>query len=110
MEQFEQAKEHQSRIAKLLDDSFEYFDVILSLSTASHAPLRNEKEKDDPSLIWNMCGNPTISMPVTKTQEGFPLGIQAVSRRYNDKMLLRFVSLLRNRELIPDAPNPKLDL
>ena len=110
MEQFESAVEYQSKIAKLLDNSFGYFDVILSLSTASHAPLRNEKEKDDPSLIWNMCGNPTISMPVTKTQEGFPLGIQAVSRRYNDKMLLRFVSLLRNRELIPDAPNPKLDL
>ena len=110
MEQFESAVEYQSKIAKLLDSSFVYFDVILSLSTASHAPLRNENEKDDPSLIWNMCGNPTISMPVTKTQNGLPLGIQAVSRRYNDRMLLRFVNLLRNRELIPDAPNPKLDL
>ena len=110
MEQFERAVEYQSRIARMLDDFFTNFDVILSLSTASHAPLRNDKEKDDPSLIWNMCGNPTISMPVIKTQDGLPMGIQAVSRRYNDKMLLRFVNLLRNRDLISDAPNPKLDL
>ena len=110
MEQFERAVEYQSRIARILDDFFTNFDVILSLSTASHAPLRNDKEKDDPSLIWNMCGNPTISMPVIKTQDGLPMGIQAVSRRYNDKMLLRFVNLLRNRDLISDAPNPKLDL
>ena len=110
IEQFEQAKEHQSRIAKLLDDSFADFDIILSLSTASHAPLRNEKETEDPSLIWNMCGVPTISMPVTKSQQNLPLGIQVVSRRYNDIMLLRFIKLLRNRNLIPDGPYPKLNL
>lgn len=108
--QFDQAIEYQSKISKILDKSFEQFDIIISLSTAGHAPLRNEKEKDDPSLIWTMCGNPAINMPVVKTEEGLPMGIQTVARRYNDKLLLRFVSLLRRKGLIFDAPYPSLEI
>lgn len=108
--QFDQAIEYQSKISKILDKSFEQFDIIISLSTSGHAPLRNEREKDDPSLIWTMCGNPAISMPVIKTENGLPMGIQTVARRYNDKLLLRFVSHLRRNGLIFDAPYPSLEI
>lgn len=107
---FDQAIEYQSKISRILDKSFEQFDIIISLSTAGHAPLRNEKEKDDPSLIWTMCGIPAISMPIVKTEKGLPMGIQASARRYNDKLLLRFVSLLRRKKLIVDGPYPTLEL
>ena len=107
--QFDQAVDYQSKISKMLDKSFEEFDMIISLSTAGHAPLRNEKEKDDPSLIWTMCGNPTISMPVIRTEKGLPMGIQVIARRYNDKLLLRFASYLRRKGLIFDGPYPNLE-
>lgn len=110
MEQYEMALEYQSKISRILDSSFKEFDIIISLSTAGQAPLRNEKEKDDPSLIWTMCGVPSISMPIVETQNGLPMGIQSIARRYNDKLLLKFVNLLRHKNLIPDGPYPKLDL
>jgi len=108
--QFDDAIEYQNAIANKIDKAFEGFDVIISLSTASHAPLRNEKEIDDPSLIWTMCRIPTINMPIVKTHAGLPMGIQTVARRYNDKLLLSFVNMLRSRNLISDGPNPKLEL
>jgi Asp-tRNA(Asn)/Glu-tRNA(Gln) amidotransferase A subunit family amidase len=109
-EKFENAVAYQAKITKLLDEKFKDFDIIISLSTASDAPLRNEDEKDDPSLIWNMCGNPTISMPVIKTNRNLPMGIQVTSRKYNDLLLLEFVKILRKRNLIPDGPYPKLKI
>jgi len=105
-EQFHDALEYQSKIRNILDDLFKEFDIILSLSTCGHAPLINEREKDDPSLIWTMCGNPAISMPAIKTKNELPMGIQAISRRYNDKLLLNFVNLLHKKNFIYDAPYP----
>jgi len=108
MDKFDLALEYQSKLSRLLDKSFEKFDIIISLATAGHAPLRNEMEKEDPSLIWTMCGVPTISMPAVKTNIGLPMGIQAVARRYNDLLLLRFVKLLREKNSIQDAPYPEI--
>ena len=107
--QFDAALEHQFKMTRILDNSFEEFDIVISLSTAGHAPLRNEKEKDDPSLIWTMCGNPTINMPGIKIENGLPLGIQAVARKYNDKLLLRFISLLQRKNIIRNGPYPNID-
>jgi len=108
MDKFDLALEYQSKLSRILDKSLEKFDIIISLATAGHAPLRNEMEKEDPSLIWTMCGVPTISMPVVKTNIGLPMGIQAVARRYNDLLLLRFVKLLREKNSIQDAPYPEI--
>ncbi|MBM3911171.1 MAG: amidase [Thaumarchaeota archaeon] len=107
-EQFDEAIEYQNKISHIIDNGFEGFDIIISMSTASHAPLREEKETDDPSLIWTMCRNPTINIPAFKTQAGLPMGLQAVARRYNDKLLLNFVKLIRSMNLIPDSPNPMI--
>jgi Asp-tRNA(Asn)/Glu-tRNA(Gln) amidotransferase A subunit family amidase len=107
-EKFDFSIEYQAKLSKILDMAFHDFDIIISLSTAGHAPLRDEKEKDDPSLIWTMCGVPTISIPALKTDNGLPLGIQAVARRYNDKLLLQFVKLLHEKKHIQDAPYPEL--
>lgn len=107
-EQFDAAIEYQNRISHIIDRAFEGFDIIISISTASHAPLREEREIDDPSLIWTMCRNPTINIPAFKTHAGLPIGLQAIARRYNDKLLLNFVKLIRNMDLIPDGPNPQI--
>ena len=100
--QFNEALENQNKLRMLLDNSFKDFDIIISLSTAGHAPLRNEQENDDPSLIWTMCGNPAVNLPIFITQKGLPMGIQAVARRFNDKLLLNFLQILRKKNLVPD--------
>lgn len=106
--QYEKALAFQSKIRNILDNLFFNFDIIISLSTAGEAPMKEELEKDDPSLIWTMCGNPAISMPAVITPSGLPMGIQAVSRRYNDKLLLSFIKNLYHNQLILDGPFPRL--
>ncbi len=107
---FDRAISYQSKITNQLDKLFTHFDIILSLSTAGHAPMRNEIEKDDPSLIWTMCGNPAINIPILSTEEKLPMGVQAVARKYNDKLLLNFINLLHKKNIIYDAPYPNLKL
>jgi Asp-tRNA(Asn)/Glu-tRNA(Gln) amidotransferase A subunit family amidase len=110
MNQFDLALNYQSKINQLLDKQFQNFDVVFSLSTAGHAPFRNEKQKDDPSLIWTLCGVPTINLPVFKTKENLPLGIQVFSRKYDDILLLEFINLLHDMKIISSAPFPTLSI
>jgi Asp-tRNA(Asn)/Glu-tRNA(Gln) amidotransferase A subunit family amidase len=108
--QFDNAIDYQNKISRSLDKDFESFDILISLSTANPAPLRNETELDDPSLIWTMCGVPTINIPFFKTSQGLPIGIQVIARKYNDKLLLQFVKFLRQLNLINDGPYPQIKL
>lgn len=103
MSEFDSAIEYQTKIRRILDELFCSFDIIISLSTAGHAPLRDKKENDDPSLIWTMCGNPTINIPTIKTENGLPMGVQVVARRFNDILLLNFVNLLHKQNLITNS-------
>ena len=98
---YNNALQYQSTISQMLDNQFNKYDFIFSLSTADHAPLRNEEEREDPSLIWTMCGVPTINLPVFKTSKKLPLGIQVFSKKYNDLHLLDFVIFLQQKNIIP---------
>jgi len=106
--QFNDAIKYQFKLGKILDKLFKEFDIIVSLSTAGHAPFRNEREKEDPSLIWTLCGNPAVSVPAFKTPEDLPMGLQIVCRKYNDLLLLQFLKSLKNKKLIPNGPYPLL--
>jgi len=105
-QEYDKAIEHQVSLRNLLDESFKQFDIIISLSTSGHAPLRDEQETDDPSLIWTMCGIPTINIPAFITPSGLPLGVQISARRFNDKLLLKFLNLLAQKGLAHKGPNP----
>jgi len=107
MDKFDFALNYQNNISKKLDQMFNDFDILISLSTAGCAPLKKEKEIDDPSLIWTMCGVPAINIPAFN-YNGLPFGVQIVSRKYNDLLLLRFVNLLHSKEIIHNTPNPNL--
>ena len=107
--EFDEALKYQNKITGVLDEYFQSFDILISLSTSTHAPLRNEKEIDDPSLIWTMCGTPTINIPYSKSYQNLPIGIQVIGRKYNDKLLLKFVKFLHELNLIKDGPYPKLN-
>ena len=104
--EYYQALENQNRIINAMDDFFDEYDVIISLSTAGEAPLREETEKPDPSLMWTLSHLPVISCPVFASQEGLPFGLQIASRKYNDIKLFRFADHLLKLNFIPEGANP----
>lgn len=102
---YHEALKNQEKIIHSMDSFFENYDVIISLSTAGEAPLREESEKPDPSLIWTLSQLPVISAPVFRSPGGLPYGVQFASRKYNDLLLFRFTDYLRKNEMIPAGSN-----
>lgn len=94
---YQEACARQVELTHLLDQFFENYDIILTLSTAGEAPELGNPEKPDSCLIWTLCGAPAISLPVLRGSEGLPYGIQIVARKYADKKLLHFAKLITSR-------------
>jgi Asp-tRNA(Asn)/Glu-tRNA(Gln) amidotransferase A subunit family amidase len=90
-------------LAQKLEGFFRNYDVIVTLSTAGQAPDREVFETDDSCLVWTLCGQPVIGIPQFKSPEGLPFGFQAVGRRYNDYLLLKFAKQLRDWGLTSNA-------
>ncbi len=106
VEEYHQALIDQDEIALKMDDFMKNYDILISLSTAGSAPLRDETEEPDPALIWTMTHLPVISSPVFKSPDGLPFGLQISARRYNDYLLFRFADFLRAENMIPSGANP----
>lgn len=84
-----------------IDKLFMPYDFILSLGTSSSAPLRAVEELQDPSLIWTMGHLPAIAAPTFRCPQGLPFGVQFVSRRWNDYLLLQGVEELIKVGVLP---------
>lgn len=108
--EYKKALEEQEVLAHAMDRFFTEYDVIVSLSTAGEAPLREVTERPDPALMWTMTHLPVISAPVFVSPEGLPFGLQMVARRYNDPLLFKFADNLLSLGLIPKGPNPSVKL
>ncbi len=105
LDEYKNALDKQEQLAQSMDEFFHEYDILFTLSTAGHAPKREEIEKPDSALIWNMTYLPVISAPVFKSPEGLPFGLQLIARRYNDLLLFRFANYLRDLDLIPYCAN-----
>jgi len=81
----------QIQLAKHLDVILSKYDFLVSLSVSGESPLLSEKELDDPSLMWTLCGVPSLNMPLNKGPNGLPFGFQMMTRKYFDQKLLSFV-------------------
>jgi len=82
-------------IQQNLTNKFEFmikdYDFLITPSTASVAPKIGENEKIDTSLIWTFFGAPAISLPIFYDEKKrLPFGLQVISSRYNDLILLNF--------------------
>jgi len=100
------ALDTQSRMAAAMDALFHDHDIVLSLSTAGDAPLRQASEPPDPALIWTACHLPVVSVPKFVSPRRLPFGVQVVARRYNDLLLLRFLSFLHQMDEVPTSAHP----
>lgn len=91
-ESYASALERQVELARMMDRFMRGFDVMITLSTAGEAPLRDVEERPDSALMWTLAQLPSLSAPVFKSPRGLPYGLQIVARRYNDPLLLKFVA------------------
>ncbi len=91
----------QVELVRLMDRFTQGFDVLVTLSTAGEAPLRHVEERPDSALMWTLAQLPSISAPVFKGPRELPFGLQIVARRYNDPLLLKFVTEAVQRGHLP---------
>ncbi len=104
--QYEQALDLQVVAARAMDAFFSGFDAIVTLSTGSSAPPREQVEVPDSALIWTLTHLASVSAPAFTSPEGMPFGVQLVARRYNDPLLFRLVGELVERQFLPAGCNP----
>ncbi len=100
---YAKAVEEQNELIYAVDDMFDAYDVIISLSTAGEAPLRDVPELPDPSLMWTLAHLPVVSVPQFTAPSGLPFGFQVAARKYNDYLLFDFIEFLRALGMIPNA-------
>jgi amidase len=90
---------------------YEKFDVLLTLTTSAPAPKLGVLNCNDSTLtadtwyrhlfryvshtaLYNMTGQPAISLPLAQTEAGMPIGIQAVGRFGTEDVLLALAAQL----------------
>ncbi|MBX2861819.1 MAG: amidase [Vampirovibrio sp.] len=106
VEAYQQALKDQEAMAQVVDTWIQDFDAVVTLSTAGEAPLREDTERPDSALLWNMTYLPVISAPTFIGPTGLPFGLQLVARRYNDYKLFKVASYFNTHGLLPDGVNP----
>ncbi|MEK6558104.1 MAG: amidase, partial [Candidatus Margulisiibacteriota bacterium] len=94
VEAYLKALSDQVELCQKMDEFMKDYDVLVCLSTAGEAPDRGVLENPDPALMWTLTYLPSISAPFFTSPNNLPFGMQIVSRRYNDYLLLNFLDLL----------------
>jgi Asp-tRNA(Asn)/Glu-tRNA(Gln) amidotransferase A subunit family amidase len=103
VESYRQALLDQEQIIRDMDDYLSTVDVIISLSTSGEAPPRDQTEAPDPCLIWTLAHLPALNVPLFKSPNGLPFGLQVVARKYSDYNVLDFVDALVAKGYAPRA-------
>ncbi|MEY2818787.1 MAG: hypothetical protein RL275_2250 [Chloroflexota bacterium] len=90
------ARRTQAEVRRRCDNLFEEFDVLILPTTPITAPiLEGENAVERARLLtrltapFNVTGLPALSIPCGFTSEGLPIGLQIVSRAWNESGVLR---------------------
>lgn len=85
-------------IAEKTVEVFENYDFILS-PIAPNPPFKLGSRMDNPVAMYlsdvftvqaNLAGIPAIALPIAKSQEGLPIGVQFMANLFEEKKLLEF--------------------
>ncbi len=85
-----------------INDLYSNFDFILS-PTAPNPAFKFGEKSEDPvamylediyTVLANLVGNPAISLPLYKTKEGLPIGMQLMANDQEEEKLLSFAQQL----------------
>lgn len=93
-----------------LDDVFDEFDAILTPAAPGEAP-RGLDSTGSPVFctIWTYLGMPAVTLPLMRSSNGLPIGVQLVGRRDSDSRLLRTANWLAGlmAQKQPSASRPR---
>ncbi len=72
------------------EEVFERCDAIVTPAASGPAP-RGLESTGDPAFctLWTLCGMPCITLPLMRSEQGLPMGVQLVGPRHGDARLLR---------------------
>ncbi len=104
LDEYTSALDRQHALRRVHDEWISGFDAAMTLSTAGTAPAWGAHDPVDSALVWTLCGAPSLSAPVLAGEDGMPLGLQLVGRRWHDHRLLDAVDWLTAHRLLPAAP------
>lgn len=100
-EQYQEALEKQSNETIKFDQWMDSYDILITLATANEAPIGlATPDIPDANLIWTYLGLPIATLPALKGQNGLPIGVNAITKKYNDKLLLEFLNYLSSIALL----------
>ncbi|WP_085523038.1 amidase [Tuberibacillus sp. Marseille-P3662] len=101
--QFKQLEKERARLWHLMQDKLDQYDIILSPTVAVPAftfdregpdTINGRAIKPDSdwvmAQIYNITGLPAASIPISVTEAGLPIGMQAAAQRLSDLTLLQF--------------------
>lgn len=79
----------QKRMRKSIAAFFEQYDAFLSVPASGEAP-KGLTSTGDPIFcaLWSFLGVPSMTLPLTKSSNGLPLGIQLIGNYRGDAKLL----------------------
>jgi amidase len=98
-------------ITRSVSAFFRSYDVLVTPTVATSPPLLGSLNQNDPSLdprgwlnkvfalipftpLFNVTGQPAISLPLGQSSEGLPIGVQLVARYGDEATLLRLAAQL----------------
>jgi amidase len=93
VEEYIAAQRKSEAMRAWMDDAFEEFDVVLTLSSAGEAPLGLAHTGDARfNSLWTLLYTPSVTLPRGFGPNGMPLGIQLVCRRFEDEKMFALAS------------------
>ncbi len=101
------AQKVRRKIKEDFDNAFTQVDVIITPTTPTTAFGIGEKI-DDPLQMYlgdiyttsaNLAGIPGVSIPISKSVKGLPIGMQVLANQFEEKMLFSFCNLVQNKIL-----------
>lgn len=93
-----QSLNHLAQCRAALDQQFSEFDLLLAPAAPGSAPATLTHTGDSIfNRMWSALHVPCLSMPVGTAEQGLPVGIQLIGRRYADQELLQASRALYQR-------------
>lgn len=95
---YAESRETLRRCSLMLDDLFGDYDILLAPAVAGEAPVGlNSTGNASFSTIWTALNAPAITLPLHRGPNGLPVGIQFISRRYADRVLLGYARTVERK-------------
>lgn len=96
--EYNRAAERIPRLNTALEPLMQEFDALVTPAAPGPAPAGLETTGSPIfCTIWTLCGVPAITLPLMKSTNGLPMGVQIVAGRGQDRKLLQIAAWIEAR-------------